>query len=394
MKRHHITASLLMLACALGCYATTTLPVFRSTLKDYLQLTEAQYGLLMSIALIPGAVGSLIAGWMTRRQKNNDLAWFPIAGLALTYLTLYFTRTFVPLLIGLACCGALWQSMSVIAQSALVTLFPNARRRVLTLTMVVISCFSAAFSNIAEILVSSPRIPFPIAFHVPQVIISILLSATLLALALIAKRKHYAPIGPSSKPDAESIDTKPSLPMYLCLAAMILHATADNLLMLWLPRVWENENLGALKPGHILALYSLAYVISRSILAILPENTLQRTFLVLPGAAGCVLMVAALTIGGRATAYCYLAGALLWACEYPAFLAILAKLNPKWFGMFLSFVIIGAGVLTTAASTAIGAAIQSFNINLKSLLMVCPFAFASVSAIGLILCSTTLRTKQ
>jgi hypothetical protein len=394
MKRHHITASLLMLACALGCYATTTLPVFRSTLKDYLQLTEAQYGLLMSIALIPGAVGSLIAGWMTRRQKNNDLAWFPIAGLALTYLTLYFTRTFVPLLIGLACCGALWQSMSVIAQSALVTLFPNARRRVLTLTMVVISCFSAAFSNIAEILVSSPRIPFPIAFHVPQVIVSILLSATLLALALTAKRKHYAPIGPSSKLDSESIDTKPSLPMYLCLAAMILHATADNLLMLWLPRVWENEDLGALKPGHILALFSLAYVISRSILAILPENTLQRTFLVLPGAAGCVLMVAALSIGGRATAYCYLAGALLWACEYPAFLAILAKLNPKWFGMFLSFVIIGAGVLTTAASTAIGATIQSFNINLKSLLMVCPLAFASVSAIGLILCSTTLRTKQ
>lgn len=378
----------LMVASSLGSYAGMTMPVFRSLLRDHLQLQEAQYGLLLSIGMVPGAMGTLLGGVLTRWSGWPRLLPFVPIAAACAYAMIGATASF-PWLLGGLILGAIGSHvMNVMAQKGLVDLFPHARRRLLTLQMVVGSCAAALFSLLAEWLIAwcsrGDALRFRFALHLPY------LAITGLYMLLIPVLRPFALVHGARATQNQAVHETPSSQhkrsALLCVLAMTIHASADNVLMLWLPRLWEQAALGGyFKPGYILSAYSLCYVIARGGLALLPESWGRRLFLCVPGFFGCAMLSIALLFGGKLGVCCYLAAAFIWACEFPAFMAVLAASSQRWFGIGIAVVMISSGLISTGASTAIGWALQHSNIGLHQLLMIGPFFFALVGTCGIML---------
>lgn len=380
----------LMAVSALGSYAGMTMPVFRSLLRDQLQLQETQYGLLLSIGMVPGAMGTLLGGLLTRSSGWQRLPPVLAIAVAAAYGLIAATRGFPWLLVSLVLCAIGSHVMTVMTQNGVVALFPDARRRLLTLQMVVGSCAAALFTLLAEWLLGwsarGDATRFHLALRLPYLGIAMLYLALIPALRAFARRERTSQLQ-AQTPAASTPNLTQRRRALLCILAMTIHASADNVLMLWLPRLWEESAMsGFFKPGYIMSAYSLCYVVSRSCLALLPESRGRRLFLCVPGFFGCAMLLIALLNGGEAGVLCYLAAAFLWACEFPAFMAVLSTNSQRWFGLGLAVVMISSGLITTGASTAIGWALQQQLATLRQLLLIGPLFFATVGICGIALC--------
>jgi len=380
----------LMAVSALGSYAGMTMPIFRSLLRNQLQLQETQYGLLLSVGMVPGAIGTLLGGLLTRNSGWQRLPPMLAVAVAAAYGLIAVTHGFPWLLAGLILCAISSHVMTVMTQNGVVALFPDARRRLLTLQMVVGSCAAALFTLLAEWLLGwSARgnaTRFHLALRLPYLGIALLYLALIPALLAFARRSRTAQ-QQTQTPSAGTPNHTQRRRAILCILAMTIHATADNVLMLWLPRLWEESAMGGFfKPGYIMSAYSLCYVVARSGLALLPESCGRRLVLCVPGFFGCIMLLIALLNGGEAGVLCYLAAAFLWACEFPAFMAVLAANSQRWFGLGLAVVMISSGLITTGASTAIGWALQQQLATLRQLLLLGPLFFATVGICGIALC--------
>jgi MFS family permease len=387
--RAHLALSL-MAVSALGSYAGMTLPIFRSLLRDQLQLQETQYGLLVSIGMVPGALGTLLGGLLTRSSNWQRLPPLLAIAVAAAYGIIAVTRGFPLLLAGLVLCAIGSSVMTVMTQNGVVALFPDARRRLLTLQMVVGSCAAAFYTLLAEWLLGwasqGGATRFHLALRLPYLGIALLYLALIPALLAFARRERRIQ-QQTQKPATGALSPSQRYQALLCILAMTIHASADNILMLWLPRLWEESAMsGFFKPGYIMSAYSLCYVVSRSCLALLPESCGRRLFLCLPGFFGCSMLIIALLNGGEVGVLCYLAAAFLWACEFPAFMAVLSANSQRWFGLGLAVVMISSGLITTGASTAIGWALQQQLATLRQLLLIGPLFFAAVGFCGIALC--------
>jgi MFS family permease len=136
---------------------------------------------------------------------------------------------------------------------------------------------------------------------------------------------------------------------WLLIALAALHGICDSAACLWLPRVLGGDcfDVQTFAPGFVLAAAALAYVISRLILAALPERTGTRIMLVVPGLLGGGVFIAGILSRNQAlTAGGFVLGSFLWSLEYPALLAMLAGKEHRQFGSALAIMAIATGVGT------------------------------------------------
>jgi len=280
--------------------------------------------------------------------------------------------------------------MYIASQSYLVRLFPFRRRRVLSLSLVVMSTTGLAVPLLAEGLLylrrTHPAVSFSHILHVPfAVTAGLLLLGTMLyrrsrSLGAAAGRLP-APGGPGRRPLGQEA--------LLLVGMMVVHGMCDSSAMMWMPRVLGSSSYAArpLPPGVVTAGFSLAYVLARGLLSVLAEHWGRRVMMIAPGLLGSgVFLAGVLSRSQVATSVCYVLGGFCWSFEYPAVLSILAGDGGpdvhRGFGSALGLVSLGSGLGTFALANAMGLLAKSLGDASLWMILILPAAGFPLVSLG------------
>jgi cobalt/nickel transport system permease protein len=124
--------------------------------------------------------------------------------------------------------------------------------------------------------------------------------------------------------------------VHLVLAGLIgLHGTADTTLNIWMSRFLESRSFHAqpFAPGLVLSGFALSYLLSRAVLATMPDHFGRRAMMVLPGlVGGSIALGGILSRSYVLTAGGYVLGAFCWSAEYPTMVSAILRHDRRRFG--------------------------------------------------------------
>ncbi|MDY7011222.1 MAG: MFS transporter [Planctomycetota bacterium] len=349
-KRRLAYVTVTIVLGAIGSYAMV-LPIFRDALQSYFGISIDQFGLLLSIGMVPGAAAVLVGGALIHRFGPRAVVRGALlgvsAGMCIAASGGGLWTVMILALVLVACFG---QTLNIALQSFLVRLFPNRRRRVLSLNLVMGGAAGILYPLWAEFLLhleqTSTRITFSHVLHVPFGVVAVLLFA---GSFIYRRGTSFSRTGPKEATGDKWYHFRFSDGRWLLIALATLHGVCDSAAALWLPRVLGGDCffVQTFAPGFVLAAAALAYVISRLILAALPEGMGTRIMLVAPGLLGGGVFIVGILLRTQAmTAAGFVLGSLLWSLEYPAILAMVAGKEHRRFGSALAIMTIATGVGT------------------------------------------------
>lgn len=340
VRRPYLYFGATVLIAALSSYSQV-LSVFRDQLQDYLNIGLKKYGLLMSAGAIPGAIGALGAGVLVHRAHPRAVIRAALVGGAVG-LGLFAWRgpSYQRLILATVIVAASGQALFISIQSHVVELFPQQRRRALSVYLVALSAVGMFYPLWAEFLLersqNDPAVDFGSVLHWPFGVVAILVVA---GSFLYRQGKAQSPSSDPHSAGAAGEAAPRWSELWPLVGMLVLHGTVDTACWTWMPRVLDSPSFTEMPylPGHVMAAFGLAYVVSRGALALMPDHVARRTMLVLPGICGGGLMLAGvLSRDYTLTAAGYVGGALLWSFEMPAITAEISRRAGRRFGLVIS----------------------------------------------------------
>jgi hypothetical protein len=257
--------------------------------------------------------------------------------------------------------GSSRAALIIALQSYLVARFPRRRRRMISVTLVALSVLSALVPLLAEglkaLAATSNSVPFAAVLHVPFALGVLPMLAGAVLMARHREPRVAREDGPGRP--APALRGMFSLPA-ACLpviALATLHVACDSAQNAWLPRVLESRAFEAtpVPPGVAASLVSVAYVVSRALFSLVPDDRARGVSLVAPGLLGGVVALTAVATGNQLLASAGIVlGAFLWSVEYPAILGELAHMSPHRFAMAQALVMLLAGLAGFGLATMTG----------------------------------------
>jgi len=344
-----MSAAALTLAAA-ATYAFVAFPVYAHDAQQYFDISEARLGFLLSSGAIGSLFSLLLVGPATERLGPRRMLQCCLAGTGIAFLVAGLGRSLLVFQLGLVLAGFFGAAQAVSLPTFLICLYPDVRRRMVTIGLISLAVPGIVLPILAERLlamVDANTLDFATALHGPFLIGGMVLVVGQFLLSFA---------GAAGEEESEAAEDRPKfrLRSVLTASAMLiilmatLHAGADNAIYGWLPKFMESEwQTLPIGTGVMLGLYSAAYAISRLGLAALPEGWGQRLFLVLPGPIGGLLLIGAIWFGGPLMiAIAYPVAAFFISLEYPTLLAEIRESSPARFSA-----IYGASIWTTSLLT-------------------------------------------
>jgi MFS family permease len=334
------------------------LGVFRADMQDYFGISLSQFGLLLSIGSLPGVVGSLLGGRAVDRIGPRAVMRVCLIGTAAGMILVSLAEHWGFMIFSLCVLALFGPTLSIATHAYLVRLFPNRRRRVLAISMVVVSVMGGCFSLLAEGLLQlhrhSEAVGFGAVLHAPFAIVAVLL----LLGSLVYTRR-----GATTGTDVPDVGLDPASGNHLApgsillVALLVTHTTFDVSAHIWMPRVLESKSFQEVlfKPGYVMFGFSGAYVVSRSLLSLLPEHRGRWVMMIAPSFLGAAALTAGLLSRSQGVlSVCYVLAGFLWSVEYPVILAILAERSPRRFGSAMAVQWVGMGLGIFAVTNLMG----------------------------------------
>lgn len=360
--RRRVYGTAIILLVALTCYRAIV-PVFRGELLDYLAIDDGRFGLLFSLANWALLAPLLAAGWLNARLGSLRLFRLGIllaaAGMGLVAAS---GRAWTALAGALAVLGAGTVLMEIGGNSLLLGLYAEQRRRVFSLGMAARSVTETVAPALGEgwlaLAAAVPAVTFGWVFHAPFAA----LAAVFVTGFFLFRPRTPVPAPPPWK-WRDLLIGGPSLGLVGLLA---LHGAADLMLFTWMARYLGSGAFDAqpVPPGFVLSAFSIAYVVSRTILGRLPETWGRRRLLVAPGLIGGTVAVAGiLSRDYMLTACGYVAGAFFWSAEYPAMVSRIAEREGARFGAALALMALAGTAASAAALWGSGWLIQAVGVE-------------------------------
>jgi MFS family permease len=349
-------AGMVIAIAALGGFGAI-LPVFRDSLQAHFGLSNARFALLLTFGSLAGAAGALASGPLTDRRGSWPAFRFFLGTLCAGCLLGAVPGGWRLLLAALGIIYFSFYALLIPAQAGLVALFPGGRRRILSVFLVASASASMLLPLIGEGLlkaVAAGWLSFGAALHGVFGTMALVMAAGWVWFA----RQPQPAAGGSRSGEA---DGKKGLVggLWLLVALATLHGTCDAMGFTWIPRILSGPSYAAqwILPGTAVALFCLAYVVSRTLLGLMPEHQWRRRLMVAPGLLGGLVLLAGLltrTQAGAAAGYVF--GGFCWSVEYPVFLAMMA--GDRRFGKAMAALNVASGVLCFALPTAQGLAVD------------------------------------
>lgn len=358
-RRRAVYATLIIILMALTNYRSI-LPIFRDQLQAYLHIHDRLFGVMFSLPQWLSLIPLLLVGWIVTRWGPRRLLTLSllVTGAGMAYLAL---------------CGASWVGLSlalilstmgfvlleVSGSTFLVQLYPEQKRRILSLGMAARSGTETLTPMLAEglmlLVAAAPAVSFASVLHLPFA----LLAVAFVAGALILRATGSVPSGDARWRWQDMLVSRRSTGL---LMLIMLHSAADATLFTWMSRFLGSQAFTEhpLRPGIVLSGFSVAYIVSRLLLARMPEGWGRRALLVLPGLlGGSVFILALLSRNYLLTAAGYVVGGFLWSTEYPTMLGRIAELEGERFGTAMALISVVSAVGFASTMLASGWFVQS-----------------------------------
>ncbi len=363
------------------------LSVFRDTLQSHFAISIDEFGLMISIGAIPGMLGAVLGGRLVDRRGPRVVLRVCLFGAGVGMAMAALAGEWIYLLIALGVTAGFSSPMWIAAQSYLVRLFPRRRRRVLSLSLVAMSITGVAVPLLAEGLLhlrrTHPSVSFSHILHIPFAAAAAVL---LLAVPLYRRKKALGAAAGAPSPAGPAPVRRPlDKSALLLVAMMVVHATCDSSAMMWMPRVLGSSSYAErpLLPGVVTAGFSLAYVLARGLLSVLPEQWGRRAMLIAPGVVGSAVLLAGILSRSQAvTAVCYVVGGFCWSFEFPAILSTLAGSDGRRFGSTLGLLWVGSGLGTFALANTMGLLARSLGDASLWMILILPAAGFPLVSLG------------
>lgn len=327
---------------------TMMLSVFRDKLQAYYGITKDQYGLLLSISAIPGIAGGLLGGVAVDRLGAKTVLRVSLAGCAASLGVAACPGPWTLLLVAVGMLSLFVQPLGIAATAYMVELFPSNRRRVLTLSLVGMSVCAMVFPLLAEGLLklhaARPAVTFGQIMRIPLAV-----TAGVLLLGVLLYRGRSSTARGTVEPEKPREPAKGPLDAgsLLLVALLVMHGTCDTAAYMWMSSVLGNEHCygrHVFLPGAVMAAFSLAYVVSRSILSMLPERWGANAMMIAPGLLGGTVLLSGILSRDQAwTSIAYVTAGFCWSVEYPTFLSTLANTTTR-FGTALAVQAVAGGL--------------------------------------------------
>ncbi len=336
--------------------ACGVLPILRGSLQAYYGLSNTLFGFLVSFGSLAGAVGALAAGPLVDRRGPWQVFRVSLAGVAAGYAVGAVAGGLWMMVAALAVINFFYYAMALAAQAGLVALYPENRRRIITLYLVGAAVMGIVLPLIGELqlrVVDSGRLPFGVVLHGFFMLASVFLLAGLWWM-----RQQGEPV---VKAPAEAAAGGSGVVggLWLLTAFVTLHCCNDAVGNVWLPKILAGPSYASqmILPGTVMAVFSLGYLVSRLGLGLLPERKWRRRLLVAPGLVGGLVMLAGLLTRTQVgAAIGYVAGGLCWSVEYPV--AVAAMAGDRRFGVAMGVFSVAGGVLCFVVPTALGGVVD------------------------------------
>ncbi len=360
LRRHLFYAMIITLLAIFAGYKGV-LPVFRSHLMEYLGIGDARFGFLFSIGSLAGLSSVLFGGQLLDLWGPRRVIRICLIGIGCAMLVVAFCgRHFIGFALATGMNGVFAASLSIAVNAYLARLFPGYQRRIISLNLASSSVGGMMFPIVAEGLLflsrEYPHISFGNVLHTPFVLAGMVMVG---ASFIYRPQQSSNGAGRVQALRAGGLPANPHhgsrrwhwrdllLPRHMFFLAFLiaLHGMSDSLLHIWMPRFLESASFPAqiFSPGLVLSSYSLAYLLSRVTLAMLPDNVGYRTFLVFPGLVGGGLIIAGiLSRNFVLTAASYVLGGFFWSFEYPMLVAVMLRNGKQQFGAAMA----AAGVIS------------------------------------------------
>ena len=357
--RYWVLAGVVVGLAALGGFGVI-LPVFRDSLQNHFALSNARFGFLLTFGSLAGAAGALASGRLTDRRGPWQVFRLFLAVLAAGCSVGAVAGGWLLLLASLGIVYFAYYALLISAQAGLVALFPDGRRRILSIFLVASAAASAVFPLFGEGLlkaVAAGWLSFGAALHGVFGLIALL---ALAGLAWLVRQPD--PVPPPLAAGEANAKTGLVGGLWLLVALATLHGTCDAMGSTWIPRILTGPSYAVqwILPGTVLALFSLAYVVSRSLLGLMPEHKWRRRLMVAPGLVGGTVLAAGLLTRTQAgAALGYVVGGFCWSVEYPVILATMA--GDRRFGQAMALLNVVTGVLCFVMPTAQGFAVDGLH---------------------------------
>jgi predicted MFS family arabinose efflux permease len=316
-----------------------TIPVFAPRLQQEFGMSNRQLGTLMSCVSLGGLIAFPFILSGVHALGTRRVVQIGLMGVGAGFLLCGLTRGVLPLEAGLTVAGMFGTALAVTTLSLLVGLFPEWKRRMLSLTLAVFPLPSIVFPPIAQHLLSASESGhyggFRAVFHTPFVLVGAVLVAGGIALSASNVRKMQIGIEDRRPVEWRRVMTW-STALIVVLAA--LHGGPDNALSSWVPKLMTGRFAELpVAPGMVLALYSLGYTIARVLQSMLGEGVGQRFFLTATGPIGGALMLTAIWRGDAMDlALLYPVAGFIWCLEYPSLLSEVETVSSEHFSTVMA----------------------------------------------------------
>lgn len=348
-RRYVVTVSVwIVLAMSMNM-----LPIYRQYLQKYLAIGDADFGVLFSMGPLVGIAVALLAGPLVERKGTLRMLRYclRLSALGMAILALAGPHWRI-MAVGYALSTGALGAMVIAANRYIMQLFPKDCRRMMALSMAVLSAGGILLPLLGETLLALPhyfpRLSLAWIFHGPFVLV-----ASAMWAASYGYRGRSADASKIRRRAAQTTrlfaNFRLPWPVMILACLWALHGAADTALAIWLPRFLGRADFasGPVRPGVAMAAASVAYLLARSLLSVLPEHFGRKYFLILPGLLGGSLMIGGVLSGHYwLTLGCYIAGAFIWSVEFPAIQALMAERSGRQLGAALALAGIPSGLLT------------------------------------------------
>lgn len=333
------------------------MPVLRGALQSHFGLSSTFFGFLINFGSLAGAAGALASGSLIRRMGAWNLFRLSLAGAVAGYAWAAIPGGPWMMTLTLGVIQFFYYVMAVSAQAALVTLFPEHRRRVITAYLVGASLMGMLLPLVGEgmlRLVSLGWLTFGTALHGLFGLTALLIWA---GHHWLHRQPDPSPLSLGHGGSAAADGRVAGLWVLVALAA--LHIGNDTMAATWIPIVLAGPSYVShlILPGLVTACFSLGYLVSRVGLGFLPENRWRKRLIVAPGlAGGLVLLAGLLTRSQAGAAVGYALGGFCWSVEYPV--AVAAMAGDHRFGKAIAIMNVVGGVLAFILPTVQGGVVD------------------------------------
>jgi MFS family permease len=355
---------------------TSMFPVLGPRITELYSITAEQYGEIIGLRSLCRIPSLLVVGPLIALLGARRVAELAMIGIGAAYLILGIGQTLLSLRLCMMIMGLFFGLFSIAIPALLISLFPSRKRGMFSVNLVALAFPSMIYPFVAGHLLkwTADKPELQSVIFAPFGVIGGLLAGGAVLLFLWKREPGVDPSDTDVTSNrGESADSgflaaiknrMWEIAVQLCsfrsgliVLLICLHGSADNTTYTFLPMFMEArfEHQAAGWTAWAVSAHGLAYVLTRSVLSVMPEQVGQRAILTLAGPLGGSLVIAMLWYSPPlAIPLLYLLASLMFAAEFPTLASEVSTRSMGGFGTVLATGLLLSEVATFAMQKTTG----------------------------------------